>query len=142
MEEKRIIEVNGVKLEVDLRYAKQVDTYKVGDPVRVLVKKYSDNFYSYPGMIVGFDNFKERPTIIVAYLDTSAYSSDPLKFVHINKDTKEEEIAPMVDDFIALEKSAILENLDRLILKKEEETREMKAKKEYFLKYFGAYFKE
>ena len=36
-ENKRIIEVNGVKMEIDLRQAKVIDNYKVGDYVKVKV---------------------------------------------------------------------------------------------------------
>ena len=35
MEEKRIIDINGMKMEVDLRTAKRIDTFKVGDNVKV-----------------------------------------------------------------------------------------------------------
>ena len=37
-EQKRIVEIGGVKIEVDLRTAKRVDSYRVGDPVKVLTK--------------------------------------------------------------------------------------------------------
>jgi hypothetical protein len=141
-EEKRIIEINGIKMEIDLRNAKRVDTFKVGDKVRVLVKRYSDSFTSYAGMIVGFDNFKERPTIVVAYVDPGAYSNEPLKFVYINQDTKDTEITAMVDDFIAADKSVIIDQMDKAILKHQQEIEETEAKKAYFLKYFGAYFTE
>lgn len=40
-ESKRIIEINGVKLDVDLSQCKVVENYKVGDAVKVLVKEYS-----------------------------------------------------------------------------------------------------
>ena len=36
MEEKRIVEIDGVKIEVDLRTAKRIDTFAVGDNVKVL----------------------------------------------------------------------------------------------------------
>ena len=142
MEETRIIEINGIKMEVDLRHAKRVDSFKVGDRVRVLVKKYSDAFYTYAGMIVGFDNFTEHPTIIVAYVEPSAYDKEPLKFVFINKDTKDVEIAAMVDDFIAADKSVIVAAMDRSIQSNKDQIAEMEARKAYFLKYFGAYFTE
>ena len=41
MEEKRIVEIDGVKIEVDLRTAKRVDSYKVGDNVKILEKEKS-----------------------------------------------------------------------------------------------------
>jgi hypothetical protein len=139
--ETRIIEVNGIKLEVDLRTATQISTYKIGDKVRVLVKQYTD-YKSYPGIIVGFDNFTNRPTIIVAYIDASKYSGDPLQFSYINKDNIDTEIAPMLDDFIALDKSNILELMDMIHAKKLQELKEIENKKEYFLKYFNSYFEQ
>ena len=34
----RVIEINGIKVEVDLRTAKQINQYKVGDNVKLLIK--------------------------------------------------------------------------------------------------------
>lgn len=136
---KTIIEINGIKMEVDLRHAKVIDNFRVGDKVRVLVKQYGD-YKAYAGMIVGFDNFVNRPTIIVAYIEPSSYGSDPLKFVYINEDNTEVEIIAMVDDFIAADKSVIVDQMDKAIAKHQAEVMEMKAKKAYFLKYFDAYF--
>jgi len=34
---KQIIEINGVKLEVDLSTAKRIDEFRVGDTVKVLI---------------------------------------------------------------------------------------------------------
>lgn len=65
---KRVIEINGVKLEVDMRYAKRVDELRVGSKVKVLNKEYS-SYKVYPGVIVGFEEFDNLPTIVVAYLE-------------------------------------------------------------------------
>lgn len=132
----RVIEINGIKMEVDLRNVKQISSYKVGDKVRVLIKGYSD-WKSYSGIIVGFDNFVNRPTIVVAYIDYS-----DLKFTYLNSESKEIEICPMIDDHITLEKTHVIELMDRNIFRKEEEVADLKEKKEYFLKYFNEYFKE
>jgi len=140
MSDTRIVEVNGVKLEIDLREARQVTSYKVGDKVRVLVKDYS-SYAAHTGMIVGFDDFKNRPTIIVAYLDSSRYEN-PLKFVYINSSSEDIELAPLVDSFIAVEKSDILDHFEAQILKTQEKVKELEQKKRYFLKYFDAYFNE
>ena len=40
-DQKRIIEVNGVKLEVDMRYARKIEELRVGSRVKVLIKNYS-----------------------------------------------------------------------------------------------------
>lgn len=137
--ENQIIEINGVKIEVDMRYARKIEAYKVGDRVKLLSKKYGDSYESYPGIIVGFDNFKMLPTIIIAYLETS-YSCASIKFAYLNSSSKDIEICPIVDNYIALEKSTIIEAMDRDITKKEEEIFEMKTRKEYFLNNFNEYF--
>ena len=68
-----IVEVNGIKLEVDLRTAKRIDQLTdqltIGSRVKCLVKQYSD-FKTVPGVVVGFEPFEKLPTIVVAYLDT------------------------------------------------------------------------
>lgn len=138
MEEKRIIEINGVKMEIDLRQAKVVDNFKVGDTVKVLIKGYSD-YKSHVGMIVGFDEFKNLPTIIIAYLAIE-YSDTAIKFVYLNNESKDIEICPINDWDVPYSKQQIIDKLDKEIIKKEEELREIKSKKELFLSMFGKYF--
>lgn len=132
---KRIIEINGVKLEVDLSQARVVENFRVGDNVKVLMKRYSDSWESHAGVIAGFDNFKERPTIVVAYLDHYE-----LKFSYINRDSKDVELCLMSRDEAILQKSDLLEQMDRQIASKESEVADLKARKNYFLDRFGKYF--
>ena len=139
MTEKRIIEIGGVKVEVDLRYATQVESYKVGDNVKVLVKEYSDSFKSYPGVIIGFDNFQVRPTIVICYLKTS-YNKAEIVFLYLTKDSKDVEICSMIGNDLAINKTTVLELLDSEIIKKEQELIDLKAQKGYFLVNFGKYF--
>jgi len=137
----KTIEVNGIKMEVDLRTAKVVEKYRIGDAVKILIKKY-ETYETYPGVIIGFDAFKERPTIIVAYIEAS-YSTAEVKMAYFNKDSAETELVPVADDdFLQIEKSRIEDLLDQKILKAEQEVQEKKAQKAYFLKYFGLLFKD
>jgi len=138
--EKRIVEINGVKLEVDLREAQVVDTLKVGDPVKVLVKEYS-SFKSHPGVVVGFDNFKERPTIVVMYLEVK-YSSCEMKYAYIHKDNEEVEIIKANDKFVPFEKTSVNEMMNEEIKKKQQELDEIKRKQRYFNESFAMYFKD
>lgn len=138
--EKRIIEINGVKIEVDLRQATTVESYKIGDNVKVLKKKY-ESWTDYPGIIVGFDNFTTRPTIVIAYLDLN-YTEAKIEFVYFNQDSKDLELCPMIDDQIAVDRGNITARLEKEISKKQAELDDLTAKKEYFLKNFGAYFGE
>ena len=137
MEEKRIIEIGGVKVEVDLREAKQIDTYRIGDPIKILVKKYGDEYTSYPAVIVGFDNFPDLPTIIIAYLEVS-YSTAEVKFVYLNANTgKNYQICPAVrkEDFI-IDKVHAVELLDKSIQQKAAELEDLKSKRKYFIANF------
>ena len=137
----KIVEINGVKIEVDLRTAKVVENYKVGDMVKVLVKKYSDTWESYAGVIIGFDDFKNLPTIIVAYMESS-YSAAEIKFSYLNSASQGLEICPSnsLDKF--LDKSHALGLLDMQINRKIAEVDDLKSKREYFLKEFQCYFGE
>ena len=136
----QIVEINGVKLEIDSRYAKQINHYKIGDKIRVLVKEYSD-YKSHLGIIVGFDNFKTLPTIIVAYLAVG-YSEATIKFAFINNQSEGVEITPMVDDYIDVHKSEILSALNREIEKRQNEIKELKYKRRFFLNNFNKYFSD
>lgn len=134
-----IIEVNGVKLEVDLRQAKRIDTLQVGSPVKVLMKGYSD-YKVHAGTVVGFEPFASLPTIIVAYLDVD-YNSANLKFLHFNAQTKDAEVVHSVDgDLVDIDRAGIVERMDREIVKKEQELEDLHARKAFFLANFGKYF--
>ena len=105
-ENKRIIEVNGVKMEIDLRTAKVVENYKVGDYVKILVKDYS-GYKSYIGNIIGFDNFEKNPTIVIAYLKNE-YSTASIEFAYYNSQSEEIEITTLNEWDIPLKKSQII----------------------------------
>lgn len=142
---KRIVEIDGVKIEVDLRTAKKVENYRVGDNVKVLVKGYSNTYTVHPGVIVGFDDFQKLPTISVAYLETG-YNSAEIKFAALNAQSSEEskiEISPMDDVHeLHFKKADVLNIMDGHIEKKNEERRDLERKKAYFEKYFGMYFEK
>ena len=79
---KRIIEIDGVKVEVDLRTAKRVDSFKVGDNIKILDKEY-DNYKVKPGIIVDFAEFQELPTIVIAVFEEGSWSSVPnISFIY------------------------------------------------------------
>ena len=137
--EKTVIEINGVKLEVDLRYARRVDTLRIGDRVKCLAKSYSA-WHTFAGIVVGFEPFPTLPTIVVAYLDTN-YNSGTLKFASINAETKEFEIVPDLDaNALAVDKAHILNQFDREAAKKKQELEDIEAKRSFFLAHFGLYF--
>lgn len=135
--EKRIIEINGVKLEVDLRHAVAVESYKVGDKVKVLRKGWSDSYTSHVGVIVGFDAFQVRPTIIIAYLKDSE-----IEYLYYNSESKDCEICMACDEDLPFTKERVLEKLHNDISKKQRELEEAQFKVANFERWFGRYFEE
>lgn len=139
-EQKRMIEINGIKMEVDLRSVKKIEEYRVGDFVKVLIKEYSE-YKVHAGMIVAFDEFKKLPTIVVAYLSDKSWES-PLNFVYLNAQTKDIEICHHCNLDLGVSRDDIETRFDREIIKKERELSEIKQKKDYFVRMFGKYFED
>lgn len=137
--EKQIVEINGIKLEIDMRYAKKIENYKIGDNVKVLIKKYSDNYESYPGVIIGFDQFESLPTITICYVELS-YDAADIKFININLKTKDCEIVHLSDHERAIDKKRAIDLLDRMVLKGESDLDELKRKRQYFIDKFNQHF--
>lgn len=135
----KIIEINGVKIEVDERTAsiQRVDTFKIGDSVKILHRQYDSSAGDIKyAIIIGFDQFKSLPTITVAYLDYSE-----IKYAYINSSSKHELLAVEAHD-LAMEKTWVIDRMQDRIIKKEQELADEKAKLDVFIKMFGKYFKD
>ena len=122
------MEINGVKMEVDLRTARVIENYKVGDSIKVLRKRYSD-YEVLPAAIVGFVEFTKLPTIEILTINRQG----DIEFLTFNADTKDTEIAPFNKYEMLLDRSEIMEKLDRNIGKAHEELRLAEAKKKAFV---------
>ncbi|KPL25618.1 MAG: hypothetical protein AMJ75_00470 [Phycisphaerae bacterium SM1_79] len=135
--EKRIVEIHGIKMEVDLRYAKRIDTYRVGDAVKLLIKEhsYSSSYSTYPGVIVGFCGFAHQPAIEILYL-----KNDGDICLMAFSEKADAELAPFNDYEIVFTRADVLEKMDRKIFEKEEELHTLKLKREAFVKHFGEAF--
>lgn len=136
----KTIEINGVKLEVDLRTCRRIDTFKVGDNVKILKKQYNE-YRVYSGVIVDFVNFKERPAIVVAYFNQD-YAGVEINFETITKDSKDIDIAPCLPHELKINKARVIDKFDLRIAEKMREADELRQKKEYFVKNFGKFFDE
>ena len=137
MSDKRIVEINGVKVEVDLRTAVRVDTLSVGSRVKVLAKEYG-GWQTYPGVIIGFEPFKSLPTIVVCYLSTQY---NKLNFCSYNAESKDIEIVAEIDQSaIEVEKAGVIASMNRQIEVKRRELTDIEQQKAFFLAKFGAYF--
>ncbi len=140
-EHKRIVEINGVKVEVDLRTAKRVDQFKVGDTVKLLVKEYSDRYEPHVGIIVGFDEFNKLPTLTVAYVKIG-YNDVEMKFVGINAKSEDYEIAPLQDYDRKFDYNKCLQTFENQLTSKRREIEDIEAKKNWFISNYDKYFKD
>ena len=135
--EKRIIEINGVKIEVDMRTAKRIDEFKIGDTVKVLDNRNKKN-EMYTGVITDFAMFKELPTIMVAIYKAGDYWSKPtIEFIPFNANTEDIEIVGVSQEEIIVSKETIVQKFDDEITRKRDELNDLIIKKDTFVKYFG-----
>lgn len=137
-ENMRIIEVNGVKLEIDMRTVKRVDSFRVGHRLKVLRKTYS-GYESLPGVLVGIDEFKALPTLVVACVKPFG---DGIEFVYINAETKDSEICAMSEEDIIPTRDTVLGTFDQSIQKAEADLLSLHQKRAYFVRMYGALLKE
>jgi len=136
----RQIEINGIKVEVDLRTCKQISTYKIGDNVKVLRKEYS-NYNVYSGVIIDFVNFKEKPALVVAYF-VNAYDGVDVKFETITKETQDVEIAPCLPHELNINKDRVIDKFNLLIDKAKRAVDELEQKRDYFVNNFSKFFEK
>jgi hypothetical protein len=139
--ERTIIEVNGVKMEVDLRHARIVhENIKVGSKVKLLVKNDYSGPVVYAGVVVGFEPFDSLPTIIVAYVK-EGYTEAGLYFAHVNaKSADKYDMVPSLDDELPIKKEDVLAQFDRKIERARAELESHEAQRDYFLRHFNRYF--
>ncbi len=136
-ENKKIIEINGVKLEIDLRSARRLDEFKVGDSVKVLDNRNDKNMVR-SGVITDFANFKELPTIMVAVYTPPDYWSKPsIEFIPYNANTENIEIVAVSAEEIIVSRETIVQKFDDEIAKKRDELNDLIIKRDTFVKYFG-----
>lgn len=138
MSEKTIVEVNGIKLEVDLRYARRIDEIRIGDRVKVLKKQY-DGFKVHPGIVIGFEPFQQLPTIVCAYIDQD-WSKAEMKFLHFNAKAEDVEIVHAADEDFHVDRNAIMARFDKEIATKEREIESIREQRRYFETNFRAYW--
>jgi hypothetical protein len=138
MSEKTIVEVNGIKLEVDLRYARRIDEMRIGDRVKVLKKQY-DGFKVHAGIVVGFEPFQKLPTIVCAYVGQD-WNKAEMKFLHFNSAAQDVEIVHAADEDFHVDRDAIIARFEREIAAKEREIETIREQQRYFETNFRAYW--
>jgi hypothetical protein len=134
-----VIEINGVKMEVDLRHAKRVENIKIGTRVKVLRKEYQGYKVEH-GIVIGFEPFESLPTIIIAVVALS-FNDAKIDFVYYNSSVNDVEVVVAVDDDgAAIDREQVCGFIGREIVKHEQAIRELNARREYFLSKFASYW--
>lgn len=146
MSETRVVEINGTKVEVDQRTGSVTEAkLRVGSRVKLLEKNTYSGMTVHPGVIVGFENFPSLPTIIVAYVKTGYSETDGVQFAYINKEKSSADKWEMVasdDDALPIKRAEVLNFFDRAINKEQTTLDDLKARRDFFLRNFSAYFTE
>lgn len=140
MSEKTVIEVNGIKLEVDMRYARRIEEIRIGDKVKVLKKQgYGEQFVVHPGIVIGFEPFVKLPTIVVAYVDQD-WSKAEVKFLHFNAEVKDVEMVAAADEDLHVDRDMLLARFDKQIATKRQEIETIEEQRKYFENNFRAFW--
>lgn len=138
MEGKTMVEIDGLKMEVDLRTARRIDTFAVGDNVKVLCKDYNGQYLVKPGIITDFANFKDKPTIVVAVFYEGTWGCPPsIEFIHLYEGMEEKyQMVRADDEELQLSKDGVIERFEREIQKKRNEAQDLQNQLAYFKKHF------
>lgn len=136
--ETTVIEIGGVKLEVDLRTAKRIDTLRVGSRVKLLIKPSYGDSKVFLGVVVGFEPFPSTPSILVAYMDET-YASAEIKVRAVNAATTDIEMVASIDDEL-FERNEVLRKFDKQIATKRREMETIEEQRRYFETNFAAYW--
>lgn len=135
MESTRTVEINGVKMDIDFSKATRIDEFRIGDNVKILRKAYG-GYEVLPGVIVDFANFKNLPTIVIATIIIN-YGSASIEFLHYNAKTEDLEITATSDIELRIEKSSVVEKLNKEIKAKQDEIETLISKRDWFLKFYA-----
>lgn len=136
----RIIEVNGVKVEVDLRNATVIENYKVGDSVKVLQKEYSNSYKVNTAVVTDIfhrtlkDGTEEGAIQLLVVEE--GYQDVDLKFIVYGEKTEDFSIGHFNKYEKRIPTEQLVSKFDKMIEKKQDEIRVLEGKKAAYLEYF------
>jgi hypothetical protein len=131
------VKVRDVAIEVMPQMARRTETLRVGSKVKVLIKEaYQKDHKVHPGVVVGFEPFKELPTVVIAYADIS-WSDCNIRFLYLNENTKDAEVIAACDLDHGIDNGAAEKWFARQIEAKTREAADLAAKREFFRSHFG-----
>jgi bifunctional DNA-binding transcriptional regulator/antitoxin component of YhaV-PrlF toxin-antitoxin module len=137
---KKIIELNGSKVEIDFESAKKIETYKIGDSVKVIVKKYGNNYSLCPGVITGFvsdgNDFNAIEVLLMKF-DSYAQSGSMEVIFITDKPDGEYILAPLTTADTFVKYDTAIDLIERDIQKKVFELEQAKSRLKFIVEYYG-----
>jgi hypothetical protein len=130
------IELKGHTFEVQTQ-AVVTSTIRIGDKLRILKKSTYSEPKVYDGVVVGFEPFKDLPSIVIAYFENETYSSPDLKFLVWNEKTKDCEITQAIADPLKNNARMFDKAMQAKAAKLRMEAQEIDHKLAYFRAHFG-----
>jgi len=126
------VNVGHYSFEISDPVITQTTKFKIGDKVKLYIKDYNNSIY--PGVIVGFDDFKDLPTISILYIQYGEIKLIGLN--EVNKDTVQiipSNEASMLDDNF----QTVLFSLNQKIVEAQSRLTELKLKRDFYIKHYG-----
>jgi hypothetical protein len=137
-EQYQAVTIKGLVYEVPVKPIIKQESLRVGDYVKLLMKKsYGEGYESFVGMVLNFEPFENLPTVVIAYLEDDFTGTD-MRFLYLNKKSKEKvEIIKIPPYEVKFKRPDAIERMEKKIIKLQEEIAEMESKIILFKKYFG-----
>lgn len=135
--------IGSLVLAASREAAIRAEVLRVGDAVRLLEKPGSfGEAKVHTGVIVGFEPFKDMPTVQIAYIEHS-YSKAELKLLAYTEGNEKYDVVAAPKDFLLeVERDRVLEYFDAETRKLQGEIDTLRRKRAYFEQHFGKLFAE
>ena len=135
------VTIKGIEFEGPAK-REPAGTIKVGDRVKLLQKKYNDEYSAVPGIVVAIDCFESLPTVVIMYAEYSYNGPPELKFAHFNEKSKGDvEVLRLPDEeanFGAREDA--VEMFDRAERDLRQKLADLQIRREFFTRKFAVAF--
>jgi hypothetical protein len=139
---REIVRFGNFEMDVEVTQVNRIESFKVGDAVKLLKKKGSYNQAStMAGVIVGFDNFESSPAIVVLTMEQS-YSDVNFSFITITSESEDYDMIHYSGYEQLFTRDNVMRIFDRKIAEAEMKLNEMNAKRSYFDQKFASAFEK
>ena len=139
---RNIVRVGNIEMDVAIKSMRSIQTFKVGDPVKLLKKAASySKQETMAGVIVSFDNYESSPAIVVLAMKGS-YGDVDFQFITISEMGVDYDMIHYSGYEQLFTRDNVMRIFDRKIAEMELKLNEMNAKRAYFDQNFASAFEK